>query len=92
MAQEKLAYFLANVAEAWKEETQEQRNKMAHVLLEKIWIEDNKVVAIKPRDELRPFFQLSYEEHLKKSNKRPRGASGFDAISPLRILSSICPD
>ena len=63
---EKLAHFLANVAEVWKEETQEQRNKMANVLLEEIWIEDNKVVAIKPRDELRPFFQLSYEEHLKK--------------------------
>ncbi len=36
---------------------------------------DNKVTEVKPRDELRPFFQLSYEEHLQKSNKRPRGDS-----------------
>jgi hypothetical protein len=70
---EKLAHFLANVANAWKEGSQEQRNKMANVLFEEIWIEDNRVAAIKPRDELRPFFQLSYEEHLQKSNKRPRG-------------------
>ncbi len=70
---EKLAYFLANVADAWQEGTQEQRNKMASVLFQEIWIEDNKVVAIKPMDELRPFFQLSYEEHLIRSNKRPRG-------------------
>ncbi len=69
---DKLAYFLANVANAWKEGSQEQRNKMANVLFEEIWIEDNKVAAIKPRGELRPFFQLSYEEHLQKSNKRPR--------------------
>jgi hypothetical protein len=45
---------------------------MANVLFEQIWIEDNKVAEVKPRDELRSFFQLSYEEHLQKSNKRPR--------------------
>jgi site-specific DNA recombinase len=72
---DKLAHFLANVADAWKEGTQEQRNKLANVLFERIWIEDNRVVEVKPRDELRPFFQLSYEEHLEKSNWRPRGDS-----------------
>jgi site-specific DNA recombinase len=70
---DKLAHFLGNVADAWKEGNQEQRNKMAGVLFAQIWIEDNKVVEVKPRDELRPFFQLSYEEHLEKSKKRPRG-------------------
>jgi len=77
---EKLAHFLANVSSAWKEGTQEQRNKMANVLFEGIWIEDNKVAEVKPRDELRPFFQLSYEEHLQKSNKRPRGVSGWHVL------------
>ncbi len=72
---EKLAHFLADVPDAWKEGTQDQRNKMANVLFEQIWIEDNKVATVKPAHELRPFFQLSYEEHLKKSNKRPRGDS-----------------
>ncbi len=69
---EKLAHFLANVTDAWREGTHEQRNKMANVLFEQIWIEDSKLVEIKPIGELRPFFHLSYEEHLKKSNKRPR--------------------
>lgn len=72
---EKLAHFLANVANAWEEGTQEQKNRMANVLFEQIWMVDNKVTEVKPRDELRPFFQLSYEEHLQKSNKRPRGDS-----------------
>ena len=72
---DKFAHFLANVADAWKEGNQEQRNRMANVLFAQIWIEDNKVAEVKPRDELRPFFQLSYEEHIKKSNMRPRGDS-----------------
>ena len=70
---DKFAHFLANVADAWKEGDREQRNRIANVLFMQIWIEDNKVVEVKPRDELKPFFLLSYEEHLKKSNKRPRG-------------------
>jgi len=90
-ALEKLAHFVDNMPDAWKQGTQEQRNKMANVLFEQIWIEDNKVVAIKPTDQLRLFFQLSYEEHLKKSNKRPQGDSGFDAISRKSVLSSSSP-
>jgi hypothetical protein len=70
---DRFAQFLAHVADAWKEGTQEQRNRMASVLFERIWIEDNKVAEVKPRDELKPFLQLSWEEHLQKSNKRPRG-------------------
>jgi site-specific DNA recombinase len=70
---DKFAHFLANVADAWKQGNQEQRNSLANVLFAQIWIEDTKVVEVKPRDELKPFFQLSYEEHLKKYNKRPRG-------------------
>ena len=72
---ERLAHFLSNVADAWKEGSPEQRNQMTNILFERIWIEDNKVTAVEPRSELRPFFQISYEEHIKKSMKRPRGDS-----------------
>lgn len=58
----KLAHFLANVANVWKEASQEQRNELANTLFEQIWIEDNKVIGVEPREELKPFFQLSYEE------------------------------
>ena len=72
---DQLANFLVHVADAWKMGTQEQLNRMANVLFEEIWIEDSRVVEVKPRDELKPFFQLSFEEYLKKSNWRPRGDS-----------------
>ncbi len=72
----KLALFLGNVVDAWKEASQEQRNKLAGALFEQVWIEHNRVVGIKPREELKPFFQLSYEEYLKSSTcqlEAPRG-------------------
>jgi len=72
----RLADFLANVAEAWREANQEQRNKLARVLFEQIWIEDSRVIEVKPRDELKTFFQLSFEEHLEKSIWRPRKVDG----------------
>ena len=88
---QKLARFLANVADAWKEGTQEQKNRIANVLFEQIWIVDNKVTEVKPRDELKPFFQLSYEEHLQKSNKRPRGDSNPHVQYFAYLLEALCP-
>ncbi len=72
---DKLAHFLSNVVKAWKGASQEQRNKLANTLFEQIWIEDNKAVGVKPREELKPFFQLSNEQYLKSSKWRPRGDS-----------------
>ena len=63
---ERLAHFLTNVANAWREANQEQRNKLARVLFEEIRLDNGgKVVAVKPRAELEPFFKLSYECHAK---------------------------
>jgi site-specific DNA recombinase len=70
---EKLAHFLANVADAWKEATQEQRNKLARTLFERIQIEDNKVVFVKPRPELEPFFKMNFESHTKDIACDPGG-------------------
>ena len=73
---DKLAGLLANVAQAWEEATQEQRNKLARSLFQEIWIKDKQVVAVKPQPELKPFFQLNYEEYVNKVlKKRPRGDS-----------------
>jgi hypothetical protein len=80
---DKLAHFLSNVVDAWKEAAQEQRNKLASALFEQVWIEHNRVVGIKPREELKPFFQLSYEEYLKSSMcqlKSPRGRIQFQKV------------
>ena len=68
---DRLAHFLSNVADAWKEASQEQLNKLANTLFEEVWIEHNRVTGVKPKEELRPFFQLSYEEHLKSITCQP---------------------
>ncbi len=73
---DKLAEFLKNVANAWKEATQEQRNKLANALFEEVWIGHNKVVGVKPREELKPFFQLSYKEHLESITCQPESPRG----------------
>jgi len=73
-----LAEFLKNVAKAWREANEEQRNKLARQLFDEIWVKDKQVIAVKPRPELKPFFQLSYEEWLKKfesENSTPPGVA-----------------
>jgi hypothetical protein len=75
---EQLAEFLKNVTKAWKNANQEQRNKIARQLFDEIWVKDKQVIAVKPRPELKPFFQLSYEEWLKKfesENSIPLGVA-----------------
>ena len=69
----KLAQFLSNVAGAWDEANQEQRNKVAKTLFEQILEEDNKVVAVKPRPELEPFFRLNLECHARDIASDPDG-------------------
>jgi len=71
-----LASSLKSVVNAWKEASQNQRNKLARQLFDEIWVKDKQVIAVKPRPELKPFFQLSYEEYLKSSMRQlesPRG-------------------
>ena len=73
---DRLAGFLANVAQSWEEATGEQRNKIARSLFQEIWVKDKQVVAVRPQPELEPFFQLNYEEFVNKVLKmRPRGDS-----------------
>ena len=70
---ERLQHFLANVADGWKEAAQEQRNRLARALFEKIEIEDNKVIFVKPRPELEPFFKINFESHAKDIGCDPEG-------------------
>ncbi len=63
---DELAEFLRNVAKAWKEADQDQRNRFSRQLFQEIWVKDKQVVAVKPRPELEPFFQMSYDDWMKK--------------------------
>ena len=75
-ALERLASFLKDIAAAWEQATQEQRNKLAGCLFEVVWIKDKKVMAVTPRPEFKPFFDLRYEglSHYVLQ-MRPRGDS-----------------
>ena len=81
----KLAQFLASVAEAWDEANQEQRNKLAKTLFEQILVENNKVVAVKPRPELEPFFKLSFECHSRDIASDPDGIRTHDLLRDRQI-------
>ena len=51
----------ADFASAWAEASQEHRNRLARELFEAVWSRDERVVAVRSRPELRPFFQISEE-------------------------------
>lgn len=70
----RLAGYLANVADAWRIAGQEQRNKITRVLFEEIKLDNGgKVIAVKPKPELEPFFRLSYECHARDITGDPGG-------------------
>jgi hypothetical protein len=73
---ERLAAFLNNVGLAWAEADQRQWNALARSLFEAVWIQDQKVLAVAPRPEFRPFFDLQYKGVPRDVlHWRPRGDS-----------------
>ena len=73
---EGLALFLEDISEAWKQADQQQRNRLAKQLFDIVWIKDKKVLAVTPRPEFKPFFDLQYEGLSQNFGKwRPRGDS-----------------
>jgi hypothetical protein len=79
---ERLALFLKDISEVWKQADEQQRNRLAKQLFDIVWIKDKKVLAVTPRPEFKPFFDLQYEGLSQGVlHIRPRGAS-----KPLVIL------
>ena len=87
---DKLAEFLVNVAEAWGVADQEHRNKLARCLFEEVWVKDKQVVAVKPRPEFEPFFNLNYEEFITRNNE---GATPGGFEPPISTVTGwhVCP-
>ena len=69
----KLAAFLNDVGMAWAEADQRQRNRLARQLFDAVWVRNEKVVAVRPRPELRSFFALSDECHAGSMSGDPEG-------------------
>ncbi len=57
---EKFAQFLRDVGAAWSEANEKQRNKLARTLFDAVWIQNQGVLGVTPRSELKPFFDLQY--------------------------------
>jgi site-specific DNA recombinase len=73
---EKLATFVNNIALAWEQASQEQRNRLAGCLLEAVLIKDRTIVAVIPRPDFKPFFDLVYDSLSRGVlHWRPRGDS-----------------
>ena len=58
----KLAQFLEDVSSAWELADQKRRNELGRALFESVWIDNQKLVGVSPRIELKPFFDLAYSE------------------------------
>jgi site-specific DNA recombinase len=56
-----LRAYLDELPRAWEDATQEQRNRLLRVLLETIWVANEKVVAVRPRPEFQPLFSVWYD-------------------------------
>ena len=50
--------FLEDVATAWAKGTCEQKNRSARQMFNVVSTSDDKVIAVRPKAELRPFFQV----------------------------------
>ena len=71
---ERLAQLMRDITMAWNQASQDQRNRLASCLFEAVWIKNKQVVAVSPRPEFKPFFDLRYEGQSKGVlHWRPRG-------------------
>ena len=77
---DRLAQFLASVADGWTQANQDQRNRLARCLFQEVWIEGKQVVAVRPQPEMKPFFDLNFEAMQERLSRnfgkwRPRWGS-----------------
>ena len=64
---------------------------MAKCLFEVVWIKDKKVVAVTPRLEFKPFFELQYDGKSRYILQvRPRGAPGSE-VQIAYLVEILCP-
>ncbi len=83
----KLVEYLANVANAWRVATPEERNRLARELFTEAIVTNNTAVAVVPRPEVRPFFNSMLTSEITQQRKR-RGLVQhlqYPFIHPVRV-------
>jgi site-specific DNA recombinase len=85
----RLAALLADLSMAWTVATPEERNKIARELFADVVVENRTAVAVKPRPELAPFFEmLACQVPEDVTLKRKRRASPQHGLSRFRVRQS----
>jgi DNA invertase Pin-like site-specific DNA recombinase len=54
----RIADYVVNLPRAWADADQEQRNRLASLLYEELWVDGPILVYVKPRPEAEPLFQV----------------------------------
>lgn len=55
---ERLAAYVQSLPAAWRDATPQQRNQLANVIYEEIWVDGPAVEYVKPRPEVEPLFHV----------------------------------
>jgi site-specific DNA recombinase len=54
----RLSEYMRSLPAAWADADQEQRNQLASLLYEELWVDGPRLLYVKPRPEVEPLFQL----------------------------------
>ena len=85
----KLVEYLANVANAWRVATPEERNRLARELFTEAIVTNNTAVAVVPRPEVHPFFNSMLTSEITQQRKRrgslPRDRRRHPSLSALPL-------
>ena len=60
------AQLLGEFCRAWSQASPEQKQKIARLIFEEIWVENKQIVAIRPRPVFQQFFALDVSERRKR--------------------------
>src|SRR5207249_2016930 len=55
---ERLATYVESLPAAWADADQEQRNQLAGLIYEELWVDGPRLVYVKPRPEVEPLFKI----------------------------------
>jgi site-specific DNA recombinase len=79
-----VAAFLSDLPAAWAAANQEQRSRLARTLFEQVVIRDHAIIAVKPRPEFAPFFELDYLARLAEEKENGAGEAPSNKSTVLR--------
>jgi len=91
---EQLREFLSSLPLAWRHATAEERNRLARAIYDDVYVDGHRLVSVRPRDEVSPFFRLGC--HLEggtcgpeEIRSRLRGRLSIRKITPSELTFQV---